>query len=260
MKDELAARYRNYSVAQLLEILGSKKEYTLDAIEVAERELEMRQVTPEQLRQAEEELESKGQAIAEQRDVFAAVGDKAGNFLRQTYQDIHPTTQKSPEKAIKIICGFLGLALLYHIFSNFNFSLSLLGSMNGWDLSVVLWFLPYIFLPATIYFFYIKSPVGWSMLSIWLTFIVMSAVYGYAFEFTLPVPVSDGGILDLLEDFSPRRGLSHYFFVILFFGGMLYFINTKPVKEMFKVNKWAVWLSMGLSALAVTVQWLPLLG
>lgn len=45
MKDELTARYRSYSVAQLLEVLHNKKVYTLDAIEVAEIEFEKRQVT-----------------------------------------------------------------------------------------------------------------------------------------------------------------------------------------------------------------------
>ena len=100
------------------------------------------------------------------------------------------------------------------------------------------------------------------MLAIWLTYIVLSTVYGCAFELTLSMSGAygdDSGILGLLNEVSPRRSLSYYSFSLLIFGGMLNYINTCPIKEIFRLNKWMPLLCIAPTALLVTAQWLPLL-
>ena len=262
MKDQLTARYQNYSVSELLEVLENKAEYTPLAIEVAESEWDNRRITQEEFNRAKEELEKKKLAESLQQHPLTVIGRKTGNFLAQVYHDINPTTRKTPQKAIILICGFVALNLLYYLISDFGFLLYMLQHTNYWDFTTGLYFLPFIFLPGTIYYFYKKSPVGWTMLSIWLTYIVLSAVYACLYELALPVTFEfndDSGIMGLLNEISPRRGLSHYFFSLLIFGGMLYYINTTAIKHIFRLNKWHPIASIGLTALVVTVQWIPLL-
>ena len=113
MKDELAARYKNYSTAQLLEVLENKSEYTSLAIEVAEREWDNRHVTQAQFDTAKEELEERKLATPSRQDPLTVIGKRTEKFLAQIYHDINPTTEKTPQKAIVLICGFVSVNLLY---------------------------------------------------------------------------------------------------------------------------------------------------
>src|SRR5687768_6896408 len=174
MKDELTARYKTYSLWQLMEVLENKHEYTSLAIEIAEQEWGSRQVTPEATQLAKEEMEAVRRLKAEHKDAFAVVGDKTENFLGAVYHHINPLTYKTPEKGIVAICGFLALSFLYEIISDFSFFLIMFEDIANWDISIIFWILPYIFLPLAIYCFYRKSPVGWAMLAVWSTYVVAS--------------------------------------------------------------------------------------
>ena len=261
MKDNLAALYETYSIEQLLEVLENKAQYTPLAIEVAEAEWGRRHVSQAQFESAKAQVENK-KLSESQPDPLSVIGRKTENLLAQIYHDINPTTHKTPQKAIALICGFIGLNLLYYLISDGSFFLFMLENTDTWDFYSILYFLPLIFLPGTIYYFYKRSPVGWTMLAIWLTYIVLSTVYGCAFELTLSMSGAygdDSGILGLLNEVSPRRSLSYYSFSLLIFGGMLYYINTSPIKEIFRLNKWMPLFSIAPTALLVTAQWLPLL-
>ena len=132
MKDQLTARYQNYSVSELLEVLENKAEYTPLAIEVAEIEWDNRRITQEEFNRAKEELEKKKLAESLQQHPLTVIGRKTGNFLAQVYHDINPTTQKTPQKAIILICGFVALNLLYYLISDLSFLLYIRPNKDLW--------------------------------------------------------------------------------------------------------------------------------
>ena len=92
MKDQLAARYKNYSLAQLLEVLENKDAYTAIAVEVAESEWATRHVTIEQLATAKQDLEERKLTARRQDDPLTVFAKKTEHLLAQIYNDINPTT------------------------------------------------------------------------------------------------------------------------------------------------------------------------
>lgn len=178
--------------------------------------------------------------------------DKLKNIGTKTLDDINPTVPKTPDRIIKIICALLCVSLLYNLYNAFGFIRFVFTNATAkWDRSVAYVFFPYIYLPITIYFLLKKSKIGWTMFSVWLTFSTLTGVYGYISELNL---YSTPGFML----FAPK-GFAYYLAVVLFFGSLLFYFNTKSIKEIFAVERKRQLYSIGLTAIATTIQWWPLI-
>ena len=200
------------------------------------------------------EIEERRSRASKKKETVVNIENRVMAVTQQILETLNPIgISQTPEKTIRIVCWVLAIGFLYHLFSNLNFLLLMLS--GSWDISSVWWFVPYIFLPSMIYLLIRKLKGGWIMLSIWLTYTIVSAVFSYALELKLPEPSNDGGISQFLEEMTPRKGFLYYLGISLIFGALLYWINTRSIMEMFRINRPISMLSIFLAILFVTVQW-----
>ncbi len=255
MNNEFSNTYKTFSNSQLVEVLENSDNYLPLAVEAAEKELTSRQLSSEQMIEIKMEIERRSRATRK-KETVVSIENRVMAVAQQILETLNPIgISQTPEKTIRIVCWVLAIGFLYHLFSNLDFLLVMLSDISNWDISTVWWFIPYIFLPSMIYLLIRKLKGGWIMLSIWLTYTIVSAVFSYAMELKLPEPSSDEGISQFLEEMTPRQGFLYYLGTSLIFGALLYWINTRSIMEMFRINRPISMLSIFLAILFVTVQW-----
>ena len=173
----------------------------------------------------------------------------------QISNDINPLIVKPHDRNIKILCIGIGMIFLYSLYTDFNLLVFMLSDKQAvWTFYIILYFLPLIYLPITIYFFFKKSKAGWILLSVWLTYTILTIIHSFIVE-TYYIEYSNDGILSLIDDLYPRKGLPIYLVSILLYGLVTYYINTKPVKSIFNISKNRQILSVIYTIIATLIIW-----
>jgi hypothetical protein len=252
--NQLAKTYKNFSNIQLIDILANKADYTPIAIETAELELANRHLTEDQLNEAKLAIEVKRNEKSNQEAKSKALGEKAKKIKRNIFESIDPMQEKSPDKVIKGLCVFFGLMFLYNVYMDLSFlSFIFTDSSADLDMSVVVSIIPLIYLPTLIILFWKKSKIGWGLLSIWLSYSIMAGVFAYIAESNMGEP--EGGILEMISLFLPKKGLGYYMTVTMIFGSLLYYINNKAIKEIYAIEKNWQLISIAIGILVSSIQW-----
>ena len=225
-------QYKSYTPVQLLNILDKKEDYQSIAVEAAQTELDSRQLTEEQTETAKLKLEALNQ---KKESIFEKKAKKIGT---QVFNDINPLKLKSPERNMKIISAGLGIIFLYKLYTDFGALLYMFtDSYASWSIDIVLYLLPIFFLPVTAYYLYKETKAGWTLLSVFLTYTIISLVFSYIMELQYTASSGGGGILSLIDELYPRKGFIHYFISVLILGSIMYYINTNPIKKIYNINK-----------------------
>lgn len=173
----------------------------------------------------------------------------------QISNDINPLIVKPHDRNIKILCIGIGMIFLYSLYTDFNLLVFMLSDKQAvWTFYIILYFLPLIYLPITIYFFFKKSKAGWILLSVWLTYTILTIIHSFIVE-TYYIEYSNDGILSLIDDLYPRKGLPIYLVSILLYGLVTYYINTKPVKSIFNISKNRQILSVIYTIITTLIIW-----
>lgn len=240
--------YKTYSNPKLLEIIENGKDYQPIALEAAKTELESRKLTEAEITEAKQVLSAKQQEAEEKREASLVFQKRVQEVSVKVAHELNPTTQKSHEFVIKLICIYLGLELLWTLYDRFSLIKFILFSpQSHWDPFSILFFVPFIYVPIAIYFLWKKTSIGWTlyviMLSLGLSLGLISFFRSFYIDETL------GGLF-------PSRSFTSYVMPVFLYSGQLIYINTQPLKEIFTVSIKRQAASFGIPILLALILWL----
>lgn len=250
-------RYKSYTTVQLLAILDSKQDYQPLAVETAQSELDSRKLTAQQLAEARQTIESQRQENSKQQEKVKAIENKIKSAGSSMLDYLSPTrtTEHTPDKFIKGICILFGLQFLYALYSQFSMiKFMFTDSESKWDFSMLLYFLPLVLIPTATVLFWLKKKLGWTLLSIFLTFSALTALYSVIVNVILHPTHSS-----VLDNLFPQPSATIELSLIIFFGGLLAYICRQSIRDIYTVDRQHMFLTIGIIAALTTYQWWGLL-
>ncbi len=230
---EFTEKFNTFSNAELLNIISNPHRYQEKAIHTAKEILERRNLSEEEMRIAQDELEA-GQLKQLRKEERKKEIEQKVKSIGQTIADNLNPVQKEALSADKIIktvsvtCFILCLFYLYNEFDMIQFMLT--DSTAHWDLATVVSLLPLLVLPVATVLFYKRKKSGWWLLEIFLNYSLISGFTAIVFSLKWNWP-----IYTLLC-------------AILLLTGLIYTINRKNVRAVFSINKQDMILSFSITA------------
>ena len=219
--------YKRLSDEKLIDIIENKEDFQPLAVETAISEFNSRQLTDKQISDAKQlnadNKNKKAQSdkiVKERIEVVKNTADKAFSIL-------DPLVEKTPQRTIKLIGLVLGLIAIIKIVSNFSMIIALFVDTNL-DSWAAIFVFDLLFLPVSLIQFWRQKTSGRVMLSLWLIYNLLSAVSLFILMFSSSHSDSP---LDFL---LPQTDDSIFLITTLLSAGLLYYINKKNVRTLFK--------------------------
>lgn len=227
MDNQYSEIYKKLSALKLLEIIDNSKDYKILAVEAAKLELENRKLDEQYISEIKNEIRLKK---CEQQNIETETKKKQKEVVSkfvELSEYANPLIEKSPVKLITILVVLLSIIEIFKLVTNFS---SIKYAFENIDLLFDLNILELIYLPITIFFLWRKSLIGWRMLFIWLLYNIVTTgiLTYYVFQ------IQD--ITGPLANFIKTPSLSTCLLSLGFYIGLLYFINKRTIKPLFKIN------------------------
>jgi hypothetical protein len=225
--NQFTEKYKSLSTRQLVAIVDNPKDYQPLAVVTAKFELNSRQLTSQDIDSVRnailtEQLD-KQNASDQKKQKQKVVVDKA--LKVSDYAD--PLVEKTPEKSIILISVILLAISIFKIVNNYPHIIFRLKDFDVWKTITDVDFVETIWLPIAVVLFWLKKNTGRQMIFIWLCFsLLMTSILTY---YSFQLKDADPAFLR----FNMTPSLSTCLVMFLFYGGLLYYINTKKIKGLF---------------------------
>jgi hypothetical protein len=243
--NDFTTLYKTWATDKLLDIVDRPNEYQPLAVDAARLEIASRQLTQKQLidARAEQDLRRRDK-VNKQKQKVKDIEDKftyVGSLLVDT---VDPLQKKTPtaDKPIKLISLFIGGLFLYQLCTGFGM-LKILFSDNGgkWDLSVVLFFLPFIILPTAGLLFWFRKKNGWMLSTIYSSYTAVGAIPMFIMELNRQ-PTG----IPALDTLFPTTSPTLYIGTLLVFGGLTWTLCKEDMREVYQVDRKAMFTALGI--------------
>ena len=243
--------YQRLSNSELLTIISESEKYNPIAVETARKEIENRQLSEDELKQAKSKINqqktNKKREIEKRKEREEKIKKNASTI----FETINPVQNgiQTPEKIIRLsilIFGGLAIYRLYEQFGIFRFMFSDSGA--NWDFSMVEYVFPIILLPIAVILFWKRLKLGWIMLAVFLTYSALNSII----LLSLNLGRQPSGI-PFLEEIFPTVSAFVYFMSLLFFGGFLFLISKKGVRNILKVSNQTMLLTIALTIIVNSI-------
>jgi hypothetical protein len=242
-------RYKTLSNTDLLKIIDNQGDYQPLAFEAATAELLTRQLNTGELEKAHAEIDMEQQQKSLKKERRQAFENKVKDIGAQVIDAVHPIQQSTPStnRIINFLSAAFGLMFLLTLFKEFSFiSYMFFGGHSEWGMSMLLYLLPLFLVPVLTGFFWRRKRAGWILCCVYCSYSLISAVILFFIETIRYYREMHLG--DLRPSFSPASFLWSF----VFFGGCMWFICKRDVREVYQVNDKSAVLIAGITA-AVTL-------
>lgn len=255
--NQFTERYRTFSNSDLLRVIENHSDYQPEAVEAAKTEINQRKLSDQEIKDAKSELEAERQEQQGQKEQKAEVERKVKTFGTSIFDTINPIQKSAPtaEKLIRLITIAFGLISVVKWFNEFGLvKFMLTDNSAGWDLSMIEYFLPLVLLPVATILFWLRKKSGWILMSAYLTYSAISA-------FGLIIMTWNMGPLGVpaLDSLFPQTSPTTQILITLFFGGTLWVLTKKEIKEHYNINKQITIATIGISAILTILFIAPFL-
>lgn len=248
---EYTELYQRLSNSELLTIIGGSKKYNPIAVETAKTEIEKRQLSEEEIKQAKSKIIQKKTAKKREIEKQKEHVEKLRKNASTIFDTLNPIQNgiQTPEKIIKLIILIFGGLAIYRLYKQYGmFRFMFTDSGADWDISMVEYFFPIILLPVAVILFWNRLKLGWILLTIFLTYSAFNAIV----LFVMNLGRQPAGI-DAFEEIFPTVSPVVYFMTLLFFGGFLYLICKQGVRNIFKIPKHTMLITISLTIIANSI-------
>lgn len=255
---EYTELYQRLSNSELLTIIAESEKYSPIAVETAQKEIENRQLSDVELDQAKSKIAQKKTAKLHEIEKRREHEKKIKKNVSTIFDTLNPIQNgiQTPEKIIRLSVLIFGGLAMYRLLDQFEmFQFLLANSEAEWDLSMVEYFIPVILLPIAVVLFWRRRKIGWILLSIFLMYSALNAII----LFFMNLGTQPSGI-PALEEIFPTVSPAVYFMTLLFFGGFLYLICKQGVRNIFKVPKQTMHLTIALTVIVNLIFVYSILG
>jgi len=240
--------YKTISNTELLSILDNPEDYQPLAVEAAKEEFTNRQLSDTEIQEARQSLITK-QTQKEKEKVKAVETTikAAGHTFIDTINPIQsgiPTT----EKTIRFIVIIFGGIFLYQFISDFRSNWAYVKDIPRFPFESLIILLPQIFLLIATITFWKRKTLGWTLLTIFITFSAVSAIW-LLFE-ALNWKASD---FDGLYNLIPRPSPTAYISQLVFLVGTMYVLCKTNIRKVYSIDKQKMTATIGLTGLVTFV-------
>lgn len=252
MTNQFTERYKSYSNAELLNIIENSSDYQPEAVKTAQYEIDQRQLTDEDFMTAKSELQTQRIEKDKQTEKRQEFENKAKEFGQSIFGSINPIQQSTPstEKYIRIITIVFGLISIFTFYNEYGMLEFMFGNRNSeWDLSMILYFFPLLFLPTTTLFFWLRKKIGWILLGVYL---IHSAATNLMLLLLNWNNQSYG--IQAFDAIFPQPSSLTYFLSFLFFTGTMWVICKEDLRAIYHINKKTMILTIAIMVIpAITL-------
>lgn len=244
--NEFTERFKSKSNVELLNILDNPTEFQKLAIEAASSEILDRNLSDDELNTAKEELLAQKRLEEEKISRKMEQERKIFETLSPVLELLNPL-QKNEVNSEKLING-ISLAFLciwaFQLFKNFALIQYIFTSGDSaWDFSLVMFFLPIMYLPFMIYLFWKKKSTGWILLSIYLTYSAVNTMGLLIMSIN-----SETSGIPALDSLFPTTPAITFILTLIFYCGILWTIAKEHIRNIFTVNNRTMYLAIGITA------------
>ena len=242
--------YKTISDTELLSILDSPGDYQPSAVEAAKEEFSKKQLSDTEIQEAREPLIDKQEQKEKEREKAKAVETKI-NAVGHTFIDtINPIQSGIPsiEKTIRLIVIIFGGIFLFQLIKNFRTHLAYIKDIPKFPFESIIYILPQILLPVATIAFWKRKIFGWTLLTIFLTFSAVGAMWLLFQSFNWK-PSGLAG----LDNLFPRPSPTTYIIQLLFLVGTLYVLCKTNMREVFSVDKQKMVATIAITSLVTFV-------
>jgi hypothetical protein len=242
--------YKTISDTELLSILDNPKDYLLLAVESAREEFTNRQLSDTEIQEARQPLIAKQTQKEKEREKVKAVETKiraAGHTFIDTINPIQSGIP-STEKTIRLIVIIFGGIFLYQFISDFRTNLAYVKDIPRFPFESIIILLPQILLLIATIAFWKRKTFGWTLLTIFLTFSAVGAMWLLFHAFNWK-PSGFGG----MDKLFPRPSPTTYIIQLLFLVGTMYVLCKTNIREVFSIDKQKMAATIGITGLVTFV-------
>lgn len=233
--NKFSEQYKTFSNSDLFRVIEKQSDYQEEAVEAAKIEINHRNLSEQEKTEANSELEAERQERQKHNEKRAEVEQKVKTLGISIFETINPVQKTIPtaERLIRLITLFFGLIAIFKWYNQFGLIIFMLAdNSEGWDLSMVEFFLPLILLPVTIILFWLRKRSGWILMASYVTYSAISAIGLIIMTWNMdPIGVP------ALESLFPQTSLITQIFTLLFFSGTLWVLTKKEIKIHFNINR-----------------------
>ena len=248
--NQFTERYKTLSAAALLKIIATPNDYQPLAIEAAKDELAARQLTSEELSEANAENEAELQEKQLKTEKRNAIENKVKNIGTSLIDAVHPIqrTPPSANRTINILSIVFGVLFLIGFFNQFDFiKFSITNKAAKWSFQTIFYLLSTFFTPVAAYLFWGRRRIGWIF---FCAFFSYSAVNAVSLLFML---IKHHDAIPAIDNFHPEVSPAAPLWNIFFFGGCLWLILKNEIKEIYTINKKTIYVPAGLGVLVALI-------
>jgi hypothetical protein len=248
--NDFTEHYQKISNTELLAILDSPEEYQELAVEAAKEELNRRSLSEKEINEARQPLElKKEQKIKQVEKVkqFESVIKTAGqNFI----DTINPIQSKihSEEKTINLIVIILGGIFLFQVIKDFNLHIAVILDFPRFPMESIMHILPLLTLGTGTFLFWKKKKNGWILLSIFLTFSIVTAL-----GIILRTLTWKPSRLPNLDSIFPRPDPLIYIVALVFLTGAIMLLCKSTIREVYSIDKQKMIKIIGITGIITTL-------
>ncbi len=234
--------YKTISNTELLSILDNPDDYQALAVEAAKEELANRNLADLEIQEArqpniDKQKDKKRKKINVVENKVKAVGNTFIDTINPIQSGIHST-----EKSIRLILITCGGIFLYQFIKYFKAHLGYVKDISRFPFESIIYLLPQIILPVAIIAFWKRKKIGWTLLTVCLTYSGVGALWLLFQSFFLkPIGFSS------LDNLFPRPNPTTYFIQLLFLVGTLYVLCKKNIRDIFSIDKEKMWAIIGIT-------------
>ena len=253
-KDSMSKR----TDSELLEITTIlRDDYQPEALVAAETELKSRNLTDEQLTDAQQLLDNKKREQEKKDEKQKLLQNKAASIA----DTLNPLTKKSTDKTIRIVTIGLAICFLAYFVTNWGLIVVMLQDIANSDISSLEFFAPFILFPIGLYGFWTTKKYGWIILTIVLTYSAVTTLFamGLEIKWAMQSPihfVDDSGFVQIevvennvMDVLFAKKGIAFYIGKLILLAGLLVFLNKKTITEKYMISKRTQSLVVGLTAI-----------
>jgi len=225
--------YKTISNSELLHILENPDDYQPLAVEAAKQEFANRQLSDIEIKEAKEPLIVKQLEKEKQKHRIKVIESKVKNSGHTLIDTLNPIQTGIPttEKAIRLIVVVFGGLSLYQVIREYGTLKAYVKDIPSFPLVSFLTLFPFIILPIAVLTFWKRKSLGWTLLTIFLTFSSVGILWAL-FNSLSWRPSGFAGLDNLFQ----RPPLTTYIIQLLFLIGTLYVICKRNMREVYSIN------------------------
>lgn len=246
---EFNEKFKTYSNTELLRIIDNPDGYKPKAVETAKTIFSDRRLTDEEIKIAKNELEIERQEKLNKEQKKRSIEDKFKYIGKSILDNVNPIQYETPttEKTIKIISMLFGGLFLVQLYKELGM-ISFVSTDNSsdWDFSMVLYFLPVVFVPTATILFYKRKKSGWILLTMFLTYSAILVIGLFILTINME-PLA----IPALENIFPETSPFTHIFTFLFFAGTIWAITRKNIRAVYTITKQTMILTISITAIIV---------